>query len=75
MSLQPFDLDSWEDGGDLMQTPVRKWEFNEADLDRTGCPPIPPRRHTAMPSHICHAGSQGRARTGHSSLLATPVYT
>lgn len=28
-----------------------------------------------MPSHICHAGSRGRARTGHSSLLATPVYT
>lgn len=58
-----------------MQGPVHEKEFNEAYLDRTGCPPSPPRRHTAMPSHICHAGSRGRARTGHSSLLATPVYT
>lgn len=58
-----------------MQGPVHEREFNESDLDRTGCPPSPPRRYTAMPSHICHAGSRGRARTGHSSLLATLVYT
>ena len=57
-----------------MQVRAHESAFPEADLDRTGCPPSPPGTHTARPSHICHAGSRGRARIGHSSLPATPVY-
>lgn len=48
---------------------------SETHLGHTGCPPSPPRTHTAMPSRRCRAGSRGRADTGHSSRPATQVCT
>lgn len=53
----------------------RQIKRNETHLGHTDCPPSPPRTRTAMPSHRSRAGSRGRARTGHSSLLATRVCT
>lgn len=62
-------------GGVMRQIQMHLEELNETHLGRTGCQPSPPRRYTAMPSYMCHASSQGRARTGRSSLLATLVCT
>lgn len=44
-------------------------------LGHRGCPPSPPRTHTAKLSHRSRARSRGKPHTGRSSPLAIPVCT